>query len=143
MHSRIFASLDFRFRGSINMTIMNIFFYFASLISFLIAVYEGCSIIIMRKKVLTVIGTVIDTKSAVSEAYKQSNSKFATMRYNINSRDYTSENRIQVPSWTKIGDEKQIKVFIDRPWIICTKSFIKFIVLLSLALLCALIGYLI
>jgi hypothetical protein len=95
----------------------------------------------MRGKTVTVTGMIIDIKTALPDTYKQSNSKSASFLYYVNGEKYISENRIQVPMTAEIGNKKSIKVIIDQPQKIYTKSFTKFAIVLFLAILCAFIGF--
>ena len=117
-----------------------LFFYIVALISFSIAFIEGYSLLIMRGKVVTVEGTIVDVKTVLPVAYKQSNSKLAAFLYYIDGKKYLSENFIQVPMSAKIGDTKSIKVIIDQPHKLYSGSFAKFIIMLSVFILSLLIG---
>lgn len=124
----------------INISAGRLFFYLISLISFSIAFKEGYSLIFMRGKVVSVIGTIIDIKTALPETYKQSNSKLATFLYYVNGKKYISDNFIQVPMSAKIGDTKSIKVIIDQPQKLYNGSLTKFTILLLVSALSLLIG---
>ncbi|UZT81146.1 hypothetical protein [Caproicibacterium sp. BJN0003] len=116
-----------------------IFLYIIALACIVFALVEGISLILMNGKTSTVIGTIVNIKTAVSGS--KNNSKWAIMRYNVDEKTYTSCNRIQVPMSSVVGSQIQVCYCIDQPTKLYSGSFTKLVIAFIVAVICVVIGY--
>jgi hypothetical protein len=115
------------------------FLYIIALVCIVFAFVEGISLILMNGKTATVIGTIVDIKTAVSG--NKNNSKWAVMRYNIDGKTYISCNRMQVPMSSVVGSQIQVHYCIDQPTKLYSGSFTKLAIAFIVAVICVVIGY--
>jgi hypothetical protein len=120
----------------------DIIFYAAGAVCFILSIINGLSLVIMRNKVKPVIGTIVDIKTTNSETMRVVNSKWAHMLYQIDGKDYVSENRIFVPMSAIVGQKMKIKYIIDKPHRLYGKSIKIVLIYLLIAILCTVLAYL-
>ena len=119
-----------------------VLFYTAAGIVFVITVIEGASLAIKRGKVGSATGTIIEIKRALEKSMHFVNSKWAAFSYQVDGHYYVSENRVAVPMTAEVGDQRKIRYLRHKPQELYNRSVVRFIVLLSAAIACALIGWL-
>jgi hypothetical protein len=115
------------------------FLYIIALACIAFTLFEGISLILMHGKTATVIGTIVDIKTAVSGS--KNNSKWAVVRYNVDEKTYTSSNRIQVPMSSVVGSQIQVCYCIDQPTKLYSGSFTRLVIAFIVAIICVIIGY--
>lgn len=115
-------------------------FLMAAATLFVVSVIEGLSLINNYRKVKTVLGTIVDIELVAPEAMKIRNSKWATMSYSIDGKEYISKNRIVVPMYSEVGEKRKIKYFIDEPQKLYSKSIKRFLLIFLGAVLFMIIG---
>lgn len=123
------------------MRIESILFYIASAILGVISIIEGVSLEKTKGKIGIAKGRILSVHCLCNEAMKVYNSKWATISYFVNGKEYISENRIQVPMSADIGDYIEVKYLIDQPKILYSRSYKRFGILLFASAICILIGY--
>jgi hypothetical protein len=124
------------------MDTLNILFYIAGGVCLVLAAVSGISLAVMRKRVDTVTGTIVDIRLTNAETMKLANSKWAHMLYYIDGKEYVSHNRIQVPMSSRVGDKRKINYIIDDPQKLYSQSLKNVLIFSFIAVLCALTAYL-
>ena len=61
------------------------------------------------------------------------NSKWAEVRYSVDGKAYTSENRVQVPLARQVGDTVLVRYDSENPAHLCSFSLIRMLVALAVA----------
>lgn len=102
-----------------------------SIVLFVIAAFEGISLISKRTRTGTAIGYVIDISMPAAETMKIYNSKWAMVSFNVGSENFISQNRIQVPMSSRLGDKVIIKYDIENPQHLITQTPKRLAVLIS------------
>jgi len=74
-----------------------------------------------RGKVRTVIGTIADIGETAGKHF--ASQCVALVNYTIDGKNYTSKNRIGVVRGSKVGEEVEVKYFIDEPELLFTTKF--------------------
>jgi len=119
-----------------------VLFYTAAGIAFVIAVIEGVSLASKRGKVGSTMGTIIEIKRTLEKSMHFANSKWAVFSYHVDGQYYVSENRVPVPLTAQINDQRKIRYLRQKPRELYSRSAVRFILLLSAAIACGLIGWL-
>jgi len=119
----------------------SIIFYIASAILGVISIIEGISLEKTKGKIRVASRRIVSVHCLSNEAMKVYNSKWATMSYFVNGKEYISENRIQVPMSADIGDYIEVKYLMDKPQILYSRSYKRWGILLFAFCICILIGY--
>ncbi|MFT9056102.1 MAG: hypothetical protein ABF449_05690 [Ethanoligenens sp.] len=115
------------------------FLYIIALVCIVFTLIEAISLILMHGKTATVIGTIVDIKTAVYGS--RNNSEWAVVRYNVDGKTYTSSNRMQVPMSSVVGSQIQVCYCIDQPNKLYSSSFTRLAIALIVAVICVVIGY--
>lgn len=105
-----------------------------------ITMYWGISLFLVRGRVQSTIGRVIDISKSAGEHFLSQN--MAQIGYSVRNEYHVSQNRILVSRMTKTGDEMQIKYYTQKPDKLFTKTFIQFVCFLSITLLCLILFFL-
>lgn len=119
-----------------------ILFYTAAGIVFVFSVIEGVSLAIKCGKVGSTTGTIVEIKRALEKSMHFANSKWAAFSYHVDGQYYVSENRAAVPMTAEVGDQRRIRYLRRKPQELYSRSVVRLIILLSAAVACALIGWL-
>ena len=100
------------------------------------AINQYISLILNKDKITHTNATVMDTVTAVPEAMKKNNSKWAYVRLWVDGKEYMSSKRIQVSMNISVGDEIKVAYFKDNPSVLFTPSWKKASVFLAIGILC-------
>ena len=121
------------------MSVEGMFLCVAGVVFVLLACKDGWNL--WRNK-----GKTGDATGTVMELYTSGNGKnpkdarWAVFRYEVQGREYLSENRIQIPAHAQIGTKLPVKYRKDRPQCLYTVSMKRFVMILVLGAACLLIG---
>ena len=114
-----------------------IFTYIIAAVSLVFAFANSVLYVLKRNKTAKINGVIISIFSPNTNLSKKNNCKLATVSYNINNKEYLSQNPIQVPIYVEKGD--MIKLFYDikNPQKIYNFSIKKIIISLLISVICA------
>jgi len=118
---------------SINMNYETLFLYLIAAASLLFAAYNALYLILKRNRTARTTGTIISITSPNPDTAKARNSKWAVVSYKVNGKNFTSENRIQVPMAAQIGSPVTVRYDIERPKKLYSFSLIKIFTALLVA----------
>lgn len=116
--------------------IMGIAFMFYSVV-------EGIRYYRVRNCIRTINGVIYNLTTASAESMRLYNSKWAKVSFTVDGGIIVSENRIQVPMSSKVGDKITVKYDVNNPKRIITVSVQRMILFLSIAVAFLLIAFII
>ena len=100
-----------------------------------VTLFLGIKFFYTRKKVRFTTGTIIDITETAGKHF--SSQSVALMSYTVDGKYYTSKNRIGVLRNSKVGDEFEVKYFIDNPELLLTTKFIQVVGFFIATIICA------
>lgn len=106
----------------------------------LAALIFGVWILVMRKRVRPITGTIADIQLAAANPAFVNAPRRAQVVYYIDGKEYLSKNLITVPMTAKIGDKVEVKYLASHPNRLFTQTYRYMIVLLILGGLCVLMA---
>lgn len=111
--------------------------YIIAVVSLVFAVLNSIMYILKRNKTAKINGVIISTFSPNTNLPKKNNCKLATVSYNINNKEYLSQNPIQVPLYVEKGNMIKLFYDINNPQKIYNFSIKKIIIFLLISVICA------
>ncbi|MCL2216325.1 MAG: hypothetical protein FWB91_04810 [Defluviitaleaceae bacterium] len=100
-----------------------------------VTLFLGVKFLYSRKKVGSTTGTIIDIMETAGKHF--ASQSVALMGYTIDGKYYTSKNRIGVLRNSKVGDEFEVKYFVNNPELLSTTKFIQVIGFFVATAICA------
>lgn len=107
------------------------------------SVVEGIRYYRVRNCIRTINGVIHNLTTASAESMRLYNSKWAKVSFTVDGIIIVSENRIQVPMSSKVGDKITVKYDVNNPKRIITVSVQRMILFLSIAVAFLLIAFII
>lgn len=104
------------------MTIEKVFFYSIASIMLAYGINIQIDIYLDRHKVRKIKGKIINFEYVLPESMMHRNAKLVRFEYYLEGIRYISKNTIKMSISAEIGDIVDIKVFIDNPCILYTKT---------------------
>lgn len=123
------------------MTIEKVFFYTIASIMLAYGINIQIDIYLDRHKVRKIKGKIINFEYVLPESMMHRNAKLVRFEYYLEGIRYISKNTIKMSISAEIGDIVDIKVFIDNPYILYTKTKNHIYLAISASLLCFLLGF--
>ncbi|WP_102400791.1 hypothetical protein [Haloimpatiens massiliensis] len=113
-----------------------IFFGIAATFCIVYSAYQYISFMMNKELISYAIATIIDTKTIVPETMKKNNSKWATVSFRVNRKEYVPSNRIQVSMNASVGDQIKIAYYKENPSELFTSSLKKASIFFMIGVLC-------
>ena len=111
-----------------------------AMFSLIYSAYQYISLMMNKKLIRYTTAVIIDTSTVVPETMKKNNSRWATVRFVIDEKEYVSSRRIQVSMNACVGDVIKIAYFKDNPSELFTASLQKSGVFFIIGIVCMLIA---
>ncbi len=119
-----------------------ILFVLAATVTFLLALRELFKLLKYRGKTQETQARIIHLNTAAAPEMKVYNSKWAVVSYYVNGKQYVSEDRVNVPMKSEIGDQITVNYINDRPESLFTGSKQKLSWFIIAAIACTVIAVL-
>lgn len=114
-----------------------IFLYIIAILSFGFGLVNFIQFLIKRGQTAQTVGTIISIKNTNPQNTKYRNSKWATVSYKVNGKNYQSQNRIQVPIAAQVGTTTPVRYDINHPEKLYRFSVTRIVVSFLIAAVCA------
>ncbi len=98
--------------------------------------YQYISVMMNKELISYTMATIIHTETAVPEAMKKNNSRWAMVRFRVDGKEYISSSSIQVSMSASVGDQIRIAYYKDNPREIFTPSLKKASISFVIGILC-------
>lgn len=118
-----------------------VIFGVAAAFSIVYSAYQYISFMMNKDLISYAMATIIDTTTVAPEAMKKNNSRWATVSFNVDGKEYISSNRIQVSMNAYVGDQIKITYYKDNPSELFTPSLKKAGIFLGIGVLCMVIMF--
>lgn len=96
-------------------TVEILLFAVASCFCLIYSAYEFTNFMRNRNLINYTTAIIIDTTTIVPETMKTTNSKLATVSFEVDEKEYTSSNRVEVSMNSSIGDKIKIAYYKNNP----------------------------
>lgn len=106
-------------------TVGMILFTMAAGFCLIYSAYEFTNFMKNRNLISYTTATITDITTVVPETMKTTNSKLASVSFDVDGKGYTSSNRVQVSMNSSIGDKIKIAYYKDNPKQLFTSTMKK------------------
>jgi hypothetical protein len=113
-----------------------IFLYIIAGIALCFGMANCIQFLLKRNRTAQTVGTITSIKMPNPETAKARNSKWATVSYKVNGKNYQSQNRIQVSMSSQIGTPVTVRYDTQTPEKLYSFSFLRVVVSFLVAAIC-------
>lgn len=115
-----------------------IFLYIIAAMALSFGLINCIQFLLKHNRTAQTVGTIISIKMPNPETAKARNSKWATVSYKVNGKNYQSQNRIQVPMALQVGSSVKVRYDKFAPEKLYSFSLLRIVVSLLIAVICIL-----
>jgi hypothetical protein len=117
-----------------------IFLYIIAGITLCFGLANFIQFLLKRNRTAQTVGTITSIKMPNSEHTKFNNSKWATVSYKMNGKNYQSQNRIQVSMSSQIGTPVTVRYDMQTPEKLYSFSGLRIVVSFLVAAICVVVA---
>lgn len=117
-----------------------IFLYVIAGIALCFGVVNCIQFLLKRNRTAQTVGTITSIKMTNPENTKFRNSKWATVSYKVNGKNYQSQNRIQVSMASQIGTHVTVRYDTQTPEKLYSFSVLRIVVSFLVAAICIVVA---